>query len=1157
MLGELLGQINKGYGSSWRATLSAWTECLAAMERLGLVCERGRILVEVSHLHLIRMDGLPAENIEDAIRAGEKALALVTPQMDYKAWSSAKINLAIAYRRRKGAGAWEGQEKALLLLLDLVENLSLPEHSGHADILGLAFHNLGSLYLERLQDDREDNLEQAIHYGEKALLLRPRQHNPRGWALTIHNLALSWGGRFRGDRSENVETAIRLLHESLEVRDREATPWEWADSMNALGSMFADRIQGNRIQNLQTAIDCYELSLAVRRCRKAPVLWAESQINRALALLEQPGGNRASNIERSIRISRRVLDLLRRQEQPFLWALAASNLGQALQARLLGDRAINFEESVGLLESALEILDRNTAPREWARVLNNLGNGYSGLHRGDWTENLEKAVALYKDALEVRQRNTMPWEWAETAQNLAGTLLVYQRGDRSSAIEEALSLCEECLTVYTREADQDRWAVTLETLGVLYQDRYEGVHEENVEKAISLLGHALEVHTRAANPFAWAFATMLLGTAYWRRGVGHREQNLEQAIFHFQRALEVRTRRQAPFAWAEIQNNLGLAWAARQDGDLHENRRRAVRAFKKARSVCTLDALPHEHRRVCRNLGSLYFLAGRWRDAASAYAGELAAGDLLYTEGATPEARRATLWERLNVPLCAAFALAKRGRFADAVLLLERTRSREVRERLERGGAGLLRTPELERSELLALRKHIEILEAASRRLPGLPAREYLPISQELRKARSAFHTRLCQVAGDRRSETLQPPPVGISSPIVYLLTTLHGSLALVLHPEASGDKEIDALFLGDFREPDLTAILQGGPGRVSFLEAALTEQKDSLPSAVDGFWTEIRDALVIPLVQRLRDLGYEQALLVPCGPLSLLPLSAMALDEMGLSYTPSASIVRELAERPPLADFPRFLAVSNPPSSAAPPLPLATLEAEACAIHFSPDSRRLFLGRDANRGAVLGALPGASHLHFACHGTFNLASPLESALLLAGKDCLTVRDLLDGGIDLSSAQFAVLSACRTAMSDQEIPDELQGFPSALLQAGVPVVLGTLWSVGDIAASLLLSELYRRHLREGEDPARALRGAQAWLRDGTVRSLAMVELLEKAFERSGRKDRAIHAQLTLWRRRPKESQPFKAPYHWAGFVIWGMAGRIEGATRARGSAKTV
>jgi CHAT domain-containing protein len=494
----------------------------------------------------------------------------------------------------------------------------------------------------------------------------------------------------------------------------------------------------------------------------------------------------------------------------------------------------------------------------------------------------------------------------------------------------------------------------------------------------------------------------------------------------------------------------------------------------------------------------------------------------------------------MGVPLGTAYAFVKQGRRADAVRVLETSRARQIREHLERDAAGLLRAPDPERSEILACLRRLAALEALSRKPEGLSAREYLVLSAELRGARStlrALQERLRQTAPDPASRDHADLPAGLPHPVVYLLTTTHGTLALILHPEAQGDEGIDALFLNGLREDGLTAMVQGGPGRPSFLIAALEEQDDSLPAVLSGFWEEIRSAVLLPLARRLRAPRFERALLVPCGPLGLLPLPALAIDEIAFAYAPSARILLELAARRRPTD-PVFAAVGNPLSMAH-PIPLAAMEAETSAEPFPTASRRILLGQAADRAAVLAALPGATHLHFACHGVFVLVEPLESALLLAGQDRLTVRDLLDRGLDLSAARLVVLSACQTAMSDQEVPDELLGFPAAFLQAGVPAVLGTLWRVGDVATSLLLRDFYRRHVGGGEDPVQALRNAQLWLRDGTLRDLGLIELLERAFGKSGQRDRRILAQLTLYRRKPETSRPFTAPRHWAGFVVWG------------------
>ncbi|MEF3274250.1 MAG: CHAT domain-containing protein [Chloroflexus sp.] len=57
---------------------------------------------------------------------------------------------------------------------------------------------------------------------------------------------------------------------------------------------------------------------------------------------------------------------------------------------------------------------------------------------------------------------------------------------------------------------------------------------------------------------------------------------------------------------------------------------------------------------------------------------------------------------------------------------------------------------------------------------------------------------------------------------------------------------------------------------------------------------------------------------------------------------------------------------------------------------------------------------------------------------------------------------MVVLSACQTAITDfQRLPDESIGLPGGFLQASVPAVVSTLWSIPDNGTALLM---YRFHL---------------------------------------------------------------------------------------------
>lgn len=97
---------------------------------------------------------------------------------------------------------------------------------------------------------------------------------------------------------------------------------------------------------------------------------------------------------------------------------------------------------------------------------------------------------------------------------------------------------------------------------------------------------------------------------------------------------------------------------------------------------------------------------------------------------------------------------------------------------------------------------------------------------------------------------------------------------------------------------------------------------------------------------------------------------------------------------------------------------------------------------RESENGAGAGC---ATHLHPACHGSFDLDEPLDSGLWLSGGKRLTLRDLLDGDLDLSSLRLAVLSACQTGMVEfARVPDEAVELPAGFHQAGVPAVISTL-----------------------------------------------------------------------------------------------------------------
>ena len=116
--------------------------------------------------------------------------------------------------------------------------------------------------------------------------------------------------------------------------------------------------------------------------------------------------------------------------------------------------------------------------------------------------------------------------------------------------------------------------------------------------------------------------------------------------------------------------------------------------------------------------------------------------------------------------------------------------------------------------------------------------------------------------------------------------------------------------------------------------------------------------------------------------------------------------------------------------------------------------------------------------IHFAAHATANTAKPLESAVILA-------RDA--NGFSLSgdrivqvplTAELVTVSSCDSAGRRNYAGEGLVGLAWAFLRAGAHRVVAAQWEVNDAAAPRFMDKMYDAIVREGLEPAEALRRAK-------------------------------------------------------------------------------
>lgn len=337
--------------------------------------------------------------------------------------------------------------------------------------------------------------------------------------------------------------------------------------------------------------------------------------------------------------------------------------------------------------------------------------------------------------------------------------------------------------------------------------------------------------------------------------------------------------------------------------------------------------------------------------------------------------------------------------------------------------------------------------------------------------------------------------------------------------------------------------------GKEKGTEEKLSTVEGKKPALKDHPWRKKMSAKLEELKNNILDMpgilphlsGIRHLILIPHRDLHLLPLHDLFPEDFTITYLPSAQIGLDL-QQPKANPGQRLLNLENPQND----LRHATVESAAVGLLY-PNSLPPIKGQQATRTQIMTALQSDEQLgafHFTGHGEHDINQPLESALLLAGEDKLTLRDIFE--LNLSRYHLICLSACETALtSKQGLIDEFVGLVSGFLAKGATYVVSTLWAVDEYSTALLMVRFYQYLQEEKMPPPSALKAAQKWLRTVTHPQLIKwYQSLAAQFE-----DKNSDIQFYLNRqvkRLQKDSAKIDSdqslyahPYYWAGFTVTG------------------
>jgi CHAT domain-containing protein/tetratricopeptide (TPR) repeat protein len=681
--------------------------------------------------------------------------------------------------------------------------------------------------------------------------------------------------------------------------------------------------------------------------------------------------------------------------------------------------------------------------------------------RDDRAENLERAIAAFTGALEVLTKTRFPGRWAEVQNSLGIAYAERMAGDRAENLERSIAAYAAALKVYTKTDHANDWAMVQNNLGIVCQRRIRGDRAENLECAIAAFAAALEVYTKADYANDWAMVQSNLGEVYRNRIRGDRSDNLERAIAAFTAALEVFAHSRFPVRWAGTQNNLGAAYAERIRGDRAENLKRAIAAYQAAIDGAQALGVKEYELRATANLGHLHYDERQWSLAYDAFDATIAALEAMRTESLSEEAKARLIEEYIPVYVRMADSCLRLGRPKEAVEWTEAGKGRLFLEQLRYEAFPVPGLPP-ERCSLFekerGMIKELRALENTIRSAPDEAGwRQFAVQRRERWSALDEVWTQLEPYAPDYVALRRGDRPT--YEEIQDLVDGLSAAAALVEFCTLP-DKII--VFVLRSREQDPT-VIEAPVSHDQLLRYLWNYVREVIEyprrGDVGQRWQELAGPLlahVMPLLQ-----GADLVYLVPHGLLHLLPLHALQVDggclvdRFPLAYAPSAAVLRRVVQR--AVEIERIgpqkaLVVGNPGQD----LRHAEREARRVAEFFGMHP---YLAKEATKTAIRSELVGKHLIHLACHGRFRPAQPLQSGIVLADQENLTVEEIMNLSLQ---ADLVTLSACMTGLSKLHKGDELVGLTRALLYAGTRSVLVSLWSVDDKSTEQLMTGFYRR-----------------------------------------------------------------------------------------------
>jgi CHAT domain-containing protein/predicted negative regulator of RcsB-dependent stress response len=793
----------------------------------------------------------------------------------------------------------------------------------------------------------------------------------------------------------------------------------------------------------------------------------------------------------------------------------------------------------------------------------------------------------------------------------------FERGD----YREAMEYYQKSLTTSEEAGNKKYLASTLELVGDLF------VQQGNDEQALAHYQRSLELYSELeANVDTKLGVTNALGRI---AGVLTRQGKYTEALDYYQKNLhlsdELDYNDVAAVTWRNMGDNYSLQGQFTQALESYEksldlfeesdrrpdvavtlnrignvyyklgNYDRTIDFCRRAADIAQGLDNPPDLAVILTTLGTAYLATGKYDQAQQALTGAISNIETLRTHVAGTEEDQERFFEdKVNPYYAMVELLIQEHKLTEALNYAERAKGRVLFDLLRNGRADITGTmtaeerSQEERLNQALVRLNSQLIQETLQRQPNkVILRSLEGRRKEARLAYEAFQTQLYAGHPDLKIRRGVSAPLSLEELGALIPDNSTAFLEYVVAQEET------YLFV-------LTRSGKGGEGDygpVTLKVYPIKIRAEDLANRTENFRAKLannsldfrglaRELYGLLLGPAQKDLAGKKTIgIVPAGALWELPFQALlsgqnryVLEDHGLFYAPSLSVLREMRSKSAAADSESqqtAIAVNAMAAHGEPGAPVAPSSTRMLFAVGDPAlPNHLGLGAKVVGGDVpydplpeqgrmvkqLGQIYGLKNsmlltgsaakvetvkaeagkyriLHFATHGILDNDNPLYSHLLLAGNRTtdsgfLEAREIMQ--LDLH-ADVAVLSACDTARGRVRAGEGLIGMTWALFIAGTPTTVVSQWKVDSAStASVMIAfhrilkfELSQREIRASrKEPLRHL---VAFSRQANSQSSE-----SEADRRVNKADALRQAALKLM------SDPqYRHPFYWAGFVVMG------------------